>query len=92
MTRRAKQCDRVVFRRWKEGDVIALFPDQPEGRGLVNYYIARDTYQHVGQHGAADYHGVVRDTKPAKPAEYRDLLRELKGVGYTPCVRKRAGR
>jgi len=78
-----KQCDRVVFRRWKEGDVIALFPDQPEGRGLVN------SYQHVGQHGAADYRGVVRDTKPAKPVEYRALLRELKSIGYTPCVRRK---
>lgn len=83
MAKRAKQCDRVVFRRWKEGGVIALFPDQPEGRGLVN------SYEHVGQHGAADYHGVVRDTKPAKPAEYRGLLRELKNIGYTPCVRRR---
>jgi hypothetical protein len=82
-----KRCDRVIFRRWKAGDgggVIALFPDQPEGRGRVN------SYEHVGQHGAADYPGLLRRTKPAKPAEYKDLLRELKHIGYSPCVvRKR---
>lgn len=78
----AKKCDRVVFRVWPRqqgGDVVALFPDQPEGRGLVN------SYQHVGQHGSADYRGVIRDTAPAKPAQYRPLLAELKKLGYSPC-------
>lgn len=83
---KSKSCDRVVFRRWKDGGVIALFPHMPEGRGLVN------SYEHVGQHGAADYHGVVRETRPAKPAEYASLLRELKRVGYNPCIRRRASR
>jgi hypothetical protein len=87
MGRAKKKCDRVVFRRWSAADgggVIALFPDQPEGRGRVN------SYEHVGQHGGADYHGVVGRTKPAKPDEYRNLLQELKHIGYAPCVRKRS--
>ena len=85
MTRRAKRCDRIIFRKFPEGDVIALFPDQPEGRGRIN------SYQHVGQHGAADYQ-LIRELRPAKPAEYHDLLRELKNIGYKPCVRKKGGR
>jgi hypothetical protein len=74
-----------MFRRWKErdgGGVIALFPDASEGPGRV------DSYENVGQHGSADW-GIVRKTKPAKPKEYRDLLQELRRIGYKPCVVRR---
>ena len=82
--RKAKspKCDRVIFRKFPEGDVIALFPDQAEGRGRIN------SYQHVGQHGAADY-ALLKELRVAKPAEYRSLLQELKNIGYKPCVRAR---
>jgi hypothetical protein len=66
----------TVFRKYKEGDVIALFP---EDKGN-NYRVS--CYQQVGQHGEADYHGVVRSTKPALPHEYADLKRELQGHPY----------
>jgi hypothetical protein len=78
MARRTKHCDRIVFRKFPEGDVIALFPDQPQGRGLIN------SYQHLGQHGAANSR-LITELKPAKPTEYRDLLQELKVLGYKPC-------
>lgn len=81
---KAKQCDRVVFRRYKDGQIIALFPNQPEGRGRVN------SYMFVGEHGGADYAGVVRDTKPAKPSEYKRLFAYLKQRGYNPCASQRA--
>jgi len=65
----------VVFRRWyKQEDgtgVIALFPDVDEGRGMCS------SYEHMGQHGAASYTGVVSRTRPATATEYADLKREL---------------
>lgn len=67
----------VVFRKWPDGDIIALFPDD------VNPHDGTVTsYMHVGQHGAADYAGVIADTEPVCEEEYRELLVELKMVGY----------
>ena len=37
---------------------------------------------HSGQHGAADYTGVIAATRPAREPEYRNLLAELKAIGY----------
>jgi hypothetical protein len=65
---------RVIFRKWKgNGDVIAYFPDQPDGPFIMSY-------QHVGQHGGATYPN--RDTIPATPEEYAPLLAELRSIGY----------
>ena len=78
---------RVVFREWKEdGDIIALFPDDINPNdGTIT------SYMHVGQHGSADYVGVIADTQPAREDEYRDLLAELMAIGYTDLrVVKRA--
>lgn len=41
------------------------------------------SYMHIGQHGAADYVGVIAETSPAQENEYRDLLDKLKTIGYT---------
>jgi hypothetical protein len=74
----------TIFRRWPDGDVIALFPGiEHTGRSCMSY-------QHVGQHGGADYQGVVSRTKPARPAEYADLLSELQSIGYKLRVLRRA--
>lgn len=78
---------KVVFRKWKDGDIIALFPDEPWSRSDYS----TTSYMHVGQHGAADYVGVIADTRPAREKEYHDLLAELKTIGYTDLrVVKRA--
>lgn len=66
----------VIFRKYKEGDIIALFPYDTE-RNLGQC----SCYQHVGQHGTADYTGVMQSTKAASPAEYADLKRELENYG-----------
>lgn len=68
---------KVVFRKFKDGEIIALFP----------YIIANscgdcDSYMHVGQHSAADYSAVINTTKLATEEEYKDLLNELKSIGY----------
>lgn len=74
---KADTMTKVVFRKWRNGDVIALFPDD------VNPYDSTViSYMHVGQHGAADYAYVVYKTHPAQPDEYRSLLSELRNIGY----------
>jgi hypothetical protein len=76
----------VVFRVWPKsegGDVIALFPYDH----AHDYYCTG--YQHIGQHGAADFHGVVSRTRLAKPAEYVALKSELESIGYCLKIIKR---
>ena len=41
------------------------------------------SYMHVGQHGAAYYTAVIAETSLAHDNEYKDLLSELKAIGYT---------
>ena len=62
----AGKMTKVVFRRYPDGQVIALFPDIPWSgrRGEIT------SYMHVGQHGAAD------------EKEYRNPLSELRAIGY----------
>jgi hypothetical protein len=73
---------KVVFRMW-DGQVIALFPEIDEG----NYFCL--SYEHIGQHGGADYQGIVADSRLATPDEYKDLFEELESIGYNLDVRKR---
>ena len=72
----------VIFRVWRERgtdcEVFALFPTLPEGRYVTSY-------QHIGQHSAADYGLCIKHSRPAQPAEYADLLEELTRIGY--CLR-----
>ena len=71
--------DVVVFRKWKRVNVvIALFPEIPSD--ILGRYC--ESYEHVGQHGVADYHGVVLHSRPATPTESADLRRELESIGY----------
>lgn len=87
---------KVIFRTFKPrpefqeagGDVIAIFPELP---GDSNPYRTCLSYQHIGQHGAmiVDYTDI---TRPASPAEYADLQRELESIGYDLDIRKRSTR
>jgi hypothetical protein len=79
--------DVVVFRKWKDGfGVIALFPELPAD--LYGQYC--DSYEAVGQHGNADYHGVVINSRLATPEESADLFEELTRIGYQLRPIKRA--
>jgi hypothetical protein len=49
-----------------------------------------DSYEHVGQHGGADYYGVVPRTKPCSLEEAADLMAELQRIGYILRPLKRA--
>jgi len=80
----------VIFRvdpAREGGDVFALFPEDPadnDGRLCT-------CYQHVGQHGAAAYNSCISRSRSAKPAEYAELLAELRRIGYKNLVvRERA--
>lgn len=77
----------VIFRAEKSGshrgDVTAVFPELVEDDlGLVR------CYAHLGQHGAASRQWYYT-TRPAKPAEYRELAKELRAIGYHLDIRKR---
>jgi hypothetical protein len=84
----SKPIDPVVIRVWKgdDSDVFALFPVLPADN--AGYLCT--SYQHIGQHGAADYGHCVRNSRPAKEAEAADLLAELRSIGYNPRPIKRA--
>lgn len=77
---------KVVFRIFSDGQVIALFPEESDLRSGETM-----SYMHIGQHGGADYHGVIRQSKPATESQYRPLLHELKSIGYDNLeVRKKS--
>lgn len=61
----------VVFRKWPNGQIIALFPEVKHTGPYCS------SYEPVGQHGGADYTGVVGRTSPATPREYAELKSEL---------------
>ena len=74
----------VMFRFWR-GEVIALFPYL-----LWNHKGNVTSYMHVGQHGEADYYGIIRGSKPATEDQYKDLFQELESIGYNlEIVKKR---
>ena len=73
----------VVFRKWSDGEIIALFPTIPDTPQFCS------SYMHVGQHSGAHYSGVIQSTEPATPQEYADLLAELESIGYNLDIRSR---
>ena len=66
----------VIFRKFSDGEVIALFPTVCG----TSWYDC-NSYMHVGQHSSADL-GIVSITKLAKEEEYKDLFEELESIGY----------
>ena len=77
-----KAKDRVIFRKFKNGDVIALLPDNPSNIGCIS------SYMRVGQHGEASIN-IIYNTKLANKIEYKSLLSELISIGYNLRVMKK---
>lgn len=73
---------KVIFRKFKEDDVIALFPEQTNTRFTL-------CYMHIGQHSDCDYNHIVSTTKLATEEEYADLKKELESIGYNLKVIKK---
>lgn len=80
---------KVIFRKFRDGELLALFPDENHGAYDANGNPLCVSYMHFGQHGAANYAHCVSITRPAKPDEYRDLARELTQIGYDLTIRQR---
>lgn len=76
----------VIFRKWSNGDIIALFPLEP---GDCNGVYCM-SYEQIGQHGQAATD--LPSTEPATPEEYASLARELRSIGYVLRIGKRVPR
>lgn len=81
----------VIFRKWKNSTpldlrhIIAIFPEIPADNEGWNC----QSYEHVGQHGGASPGIMVNETAPAKEEEYKELLKELKQIGYNDLIVRR---
>lgn len=64
----------VYFRKFEDGDVIALWDD-----GYSSQWIS--SYQHIGQHSEASRE-LITELAIATPGEYGPLLKELESRGY----------
>ena len=77
MAKRRSSTTPVIFRKDPDGTVFAIFPSVlNDCKRMVG------VYQHVGQHGGGDYMGMMRSSKPARPAEYASLATELRSVPF----------
>ena len=68
---------KVIFRKFRNGEIIALFPQEPATRDGWECL----SYMHGGQHGSASPM-IVHGTKPVVWHEFVELLRELQNIGY----------
>lgn len=66
---------KMVFRKFTDGDVIALFCHSAKDCNAGNV----TSYMHVGQHGEASRF-LGQNLKLASPSEYAPLLRELQSI------------
>jgi hypothetical protein len=66
----------MIFKKFPEGDVIALMPDE-----IADPYNNIMSYQRIGQHGVASPE-LINELKDATKRERAALKRELKGLGY----------
>jgi len=67
---------RCVYREF-EGETVALWSDT-----IADVHKNCMSYTHLGQHGAANYEFVMKNSRPAKPEAIRALRKELLKIGY----------
>lgn len=72
-----KEPTEMLFRKYRNGDIIALMPYVIEGPSRFC-----QSYMHVGKHGPARYEHIMQCTRPAKEQEYAELKLELESIGY----------
>ena len=77
----------ILFRKAKDGEIVAIMPYEivMTGGPSLGYMWS---YEHCGQHSQC-HPSFVKETKPATPAEYSDLKKELEDIGYNVKVIKR---
>lgn len=69
----------IRFVRLK-GELLAVFMRSSADRRFNGYNMMRACYAKVGQHG--ECYDAAAKLKRAKPQEYKELLNELKSIGY----------
>ena len=69
---------KVIFRKDKEGNIIAFLPELRVNHGNIM------SYMHIGQHNEASYR-FYAETKKVNKTEYNPLLDELKSI-YDDCI------
>ena len=69
---------KVIFRKDKEGNVIAFLPELRVNHGNIA------SYMHIGQHSEAGYQ-FYTETKKVNETERNPLLEELKSI-YDDCI------
>lgn len=67
-----------LMRVLPDGEVLAIFPTQAGGIDPTTC----GCYAHVGQHSSCRPYSIVGRSRPATPAEYADLQKELEGSPY----------
>ena len=72
---------KVVFRKYKDNDIIAIFPEEP---GNMDKHTCM-SYMHIGQHGACNP-SIISDTTLASKEEFQELKNELESIGYNLVV------
>jgi len=77
--------DKVIYRIYPDGQVIALFP---QIAASISGSLCK-SYMHIGQHGATNIQVVTHDTRLATADEYAELNKELEQIGYNPKPMKR---
>ena len=74
---------RVIFRKFPEGDVIALFPEE---KADSQYHC--NSYQQIGQHSPASA-ALCYQLEKATHQEFAPLKAELERLGYNLTVCQR---
>lgn len=69
----------VSFRKFPDGDIIALWDDNSASPGYIT------SYQHIGQHSAASPE-LLDELEAATSEEYQPLLDELESRGYLVTI------
>ncbi len=70
---------KVIFRKFEDGQVIALFPNEKEEKGFIMSYMA------IGQHSSASV-DLVEELDTCNSKEVAQGIKMLQGVGYTNLV------
>lgn len=68
----------VDFRKFENGEVIAIFVDKEYKKKSNGYYMS---YMHIGQHGDCDPN-LLNELEKANKDEYNSLKKELESLGY----------
>ena len=79
-----KEKTKVIFRVYKDKEVIAIFPEELGG---PDYWTCA-SYMHLGQHSACDPE-IRHITRLAKPEEYASLKAELESIGYNLDIKSK---